>query len=376
VTKGCPATPRIAIACGGTGGHFFPGVAVGDALRERGAEVTLLISPKKIDRQAARTLEGFTIRELPAVAFSMRSPLGFIRGFWRSLGAAAKVFKERPPAAVLAMGGFTSAAPIVQGWRRGAATFLHESNAIPGRANRMLAPWVDGIFAGLEAARDRFLNTSTIVTGTPVRPGFVGLDPSVCRDRLGLDVQRPTLLVMGGSQGARGVNDLMLAALPGLVRARPRWQVLHLAGEGEVERVRRAHERAGRDAQVHAFLDNMPAALGAADVAVSRAGASSLAELAAARLPSVLVPYPLAADDHQRHNARGFEAAGGAVVVEQGTPPSQMIRAIDRLMENRNDMRAALARQDVPGAADRVAAQVLAGCGSPRRQFKWMTAWA
>jgi len=376
VTKGSHATPRIAIACGGTGGHFFPGVAVGDALQERGAEVMLLISPKKIDRQAARSLEGFSIRELPAVAFSVRSPLGFVRGFWRSLRAVANVFNEDPPAAVLAMGGFTSAAPIVQGWRMGAATFLHESNAIPGRANRLLAPWVDGIFTGLEAARNRFLNTSAIVTGTPVRPGFVGLDRSDCRDRLGLDARRPTLLVMGGSQGARGVNDLLLAALPGLIRARPSWQVLHLTGEGEAERVRRAHERAGRDARVLAFLDDMPAALGAADVAVSRAGASSLAELAAARLPSVLVPYPLAADDHQRHNARGFEAAGGAVMVEQGAPPSQLARAIDCLMKNRNEMRVALARQDAPGAADRVAVQVLAGCGLTRRLFKWTTAWA
>ena len=234
MTKLHSASPRVAIACGGTGGHFFPGVAVGEALKEMGANVMLLISSKKIDRLAAQALDGYEIQEIPAVAFSPRSPLGFLYGFWRALKSTSDAYKERPPNAVLAMGGFTSAAPIVLGKRHRVATFLHESNAIPGRANRLLAPVVDEIFIGLETARNRFLNTSATVTGTPVRQEFTGLDKADCRIRLGLDVGRSVLLIMGGSQGARGINELLLAALPSLKRARPDLQLL----QPEVEKLR------------------------------------------------------------------------------------------------------------------------------------------
>ena len=376
MTKLHSASPRVAIACGGTGGHFFPGVAIGEALKEMGVNVTLLISPKKIDRLAAQALAGYTICEIPAVAFSPRSPLVFIRGFWRALKSTADTYKENPPNAVLAMGGFTSAAPIVLGRRHGVPTFLHESNAIPGRANRLLATIVDEIFIGVEAARNRFLNTRVTVAGTPVRPEFIGLDKASCRTRLGLDVRRSVLLIMGGSQGARGINELLLAALPSLKRARPDLQLLHLTGKGEMERVRRVYERAEMEVTIHEFLADMPAALGAADVAVSRAGASSLAELAAARLPALLLPYPLAADDHQRHNARGFMAAGGAVVMEQTESPERLACFIERLFEKSQNMRMSLARLDTSGAAGRVAARVLAGCYSARQNFKLTAALA
>jgi len=376
VTKLYSASPRVAIACGGTGGHFFPGVAVGEALKEMGAKVMLLISPKKIDRLAAQAMDGYEIQEIPAVAFSSRSPMTFLHGFWHALKSTSDAYKEKPPNAVLAMGGFTSAAPIVLGKRYGVATFLHESNAIPGRANRLLAPLVDEIFIGLEAARNRFLNTSATVTGTPVRSEFTDLNKTACRIRLGLDVRRSVLLIMGGSQGARGVNELLLAALPSLKRIRPDLQLLHLAGKGEMERVRRVYERAKMEVTIHEFLADMPAALGAADVAVSRAGASSLAELAAARLPALLLPYPLAADDHQRHNARGFMAAGGAVVMEQTESPERLVCFIERVFEKSQDMRMSLARLDTSGAAGRVAARVLAGCSSTRQNLKLMAALA
>ncbi len=370
------ASPHVAIACGGTGGHFFPGVAVGEALHEMGAKVTLLISPKEIDRLAARALNGYTIREISAVAFSLRSPLSFLRGFLRAVKNTADIYKENLPNAVLAMGGFTSAAPIVLGRRHGVPTFLHESNAIPGRANRLLAPIVDEIFIGQEEARNRFLNTRAIVTGTPVRPEFLSLDKTNCRDRLGLDIRRPVLLVMGGSQGAQGINDLLLAALPELKRARPDLQLLHLTGKGGAERVCRVYERSGMDASIHEFLVDMPTALGAADIAVSRAGASSLAELAAARLPALLLPYPLSADDHQRYNARGFEAAGGAMVMEQTESPERLVYLIERMFEKLTDMRISLAQLDVPGAAGRVAARVLAGCYSARQNLGLTAAMA
>ncbi|MBL69023.1 MAG: hypothetical protein CMO74_11335 [Verrucomicrobiales bacterium] len=361
------ASPHIVIACGGTGGHFFPGAAVGGVLREMGAEVTLLISTKKIDQQSARTLENMAVREIPAVGYSTRAPWKFAGGFLKALKATLAVFKEPPPVAVLAMGGFTSLAPVVLGRLRGVTVFLHESNAIPGRANRLLAPLAEEIFVGMENARGRFLNKKVTVTGTPVRKGFVGQVKRECRERLGLDPDRPVLLAMGGSQGALGINGLVAGALADFKKTLPGLQLLQLTGEGGAEEARTACAYAGVDAVVHDFLGDMAQALGAADVAVSRAGASSLAEMAAARLPVVLVPYPLAADDHQRHNARAFAGAGGGLVLEQNSQPSELAAAVGQLFKKRASVRQSLARMDVPGAAGRVAVRVLSGGVAARR---------
>ena len=345
-------TPRVVIACGGTGGHFFPGAAVAHELREAGAQVTLLVSSKKVDRQAAQTQAGMDIREIPAVALELRRPTRFLVGFWQSMMEIHKFYCNHPPAAVLAMGGFTSAAPAMLGRLWGAPVFLHESNAIPGRANRFLAPLAEGVFVGFEAARNQFLHKSVEVTGTPVRPDFFNLDPADCREWLGLLPSRPVLLVMGGSQGARAINRMMCEALPGLLAARPDFQFLHLAGESDLENVEREYRRQKGRAVVRSFLGNMPAAIGAADVAVGRSGASSLAELAAAKVPAVLVPMPGSADDHQRHNARHFAANGLARVVEQTAGAKALRDAIINQLGDRNVVGKS------PRSEDRAAAMV------------------
>ncbi len=358
-----PAKPLIAIACGGTGGHLFPGLAIGEALRAHGCDVTLLISPKEVDQQAVKFAHGFGIATLPAVAFNARVPHRFAFGFARSLLAARKLFSERPPRAVLAMGGFTAAPPVLAGKLRGAAAFLHESNTIPGRANRWLARWVNAAFVGFPEASPRLANARVIVTGTPVRPQFSLLDAARCRTALGLDPQRPVLLVTGGSQGASGVNDLLLAVLPQLAAKLPELQFLHLTGTGDADKVRAAYAAHQTRAIVQPFLAQMELALGAATVAVSRAGASSLAELAATRLPAVLVPFPAAADNHQFFNARAFAETGAAKMLEQ--KPASAERLVEMLVELLNDtaarnaMTAALSRWHVPDAAEQIAGHIL-----------------
>ena len=371
--------PFVAIACGGTGGHLFPGLAVAEELQKRGCNIALHISPKEIDEQAVKAANGMQIFTLPAVALQDRNYFSFVRSFWKSWRAAKKIFQARPPHAVLGMGGFTSAPPILAGNAFGAKTFLHESNTIPGRANHFLSRFVDGSFVGFPEAATRLKTRQVTMTGTPVRPQFQPCDAAACRRALGLDPNRPTILVVGGSQGARGLNEMILSALPCFAeRGRPAREVgsggehaggppalqfLHLTGAKDFERVKAAYAARGIKAVVKPFLAEMDLALGAATVAVSRAGASSLAEIAAMRLPSLLVPFPAAADNHQFFNASAFEKTGAAKLIEQkDSTPEKLAAILDELVENeiaRSMMRSALAQWHVPEAAEQIAENIL-----------------
>ncbi len=359
-----PPQPRIAIACGGTGGHLFPGMAVADELIARGCDVMLLISPKEVDQQAVKTALGLEIVTLPAVGLTRGQQLEFFKGFFKSRAEAKKVFRDRPPQAVLAMGGFTSAPPVLAGKSLGAATFLHDSNAIPGRANRLLAHFVDQAFVGFPEAAGRLHHHNVLATGTPVRPQFQPADAAACRLSLGLDPKRPVLLVTGGSQGASGVNHLVLQALPELARRLPQLQCLHLTGPSDVEKVQSTYNEQKCKAVVRPFLTEMELALGAATVAVSRAGASSLAELAAMRVPAILIPYPAAADNHQFYNARAFEKDGAALMVNEREATGEgLADTIVNLIEDtraHTAMREALIRWHAPHAAELIAEKILA----------------
>lgn len=355
---------HVAIACGGTGGHLFPGLAVGHELVARGCAVSLLISPKNVDQQAVRGVAGeFNLVTLPAVGLTGRNVLKFAAASLRSYRAARAAFRPRPPQAVLAMGGFTSAPPILAGRRSGATTFLHESNTIPGRANRWLAHVVDECFVGFDAAARRLRNRRVVNTGTPVRPGFGATEAAGARLALGLDPAKPVLLVMGGSQGAAGVNQLVVSAFPELLEKLPGLQLVHLTGTLDFERVRAALAAYGRRVRVHAFFSEMELLLAAATVAISRSGASSLAELAAMRLPAVLVPFPSAVDDHQRHNAEAFAANGAARVLPQkSATPAQLVDLIADLAAegpSRSKAIAALTDLDRPDAAAEIAERIL-----------------
>ncbi|MDD5141131.1 MAG: undecaprenyldiphospho-muramoylpentapeptide beta-N-acetylglucosaminyltransferase [Verrucomicrobiales bacterium] len=367
-------SPFVAIACGGTGGHLFPGLAVAQQLQKRGCTVALLISPKDVDQQAVKSARGMEIFTLPAVALQNRNYFSFGRSFWQSWRASSKFFKQRKPDAVLAMGGFTSAPPILAAKDCGAKTFLHESNTIPGRANRFLSRFVDGAFVGFPDAGSRLKARKVTTTGTPVRPQFAADQNPVGRDSvesklkefriaLGLDPNRPVVLVMGGSQGASGLNDMVLSALPALGDRASAWQWLHLTGTSDFEKVKQAYAARGIEAVVKPFLAEMDLALGAATVSVSRAGASSLAEIAAMRLPSLLVPYPAAADNHQFINALAFEKTGAAKLLEQkNSTPEKVAALLCELVENNSTrvaMQSALTQWHAPAAAEQIAEIIL-----------------
>ena len=370
-----PEKPLVAIACGGTGGHLFPGLAVAQELLRRDCDVLLLVSPKEVDQQAVRAARDVQVATLPAVALQ-GNPLAFARASLASLRAAKRLFTQRVPSAVLAMGGFTSAPPVLAGKKLGAKTFLHDSNTIPGRANRLLAHVVDEAFVGFPQAAHRLWIQRHAVTGTPVREQFAPADAASCRMALGLDPRRPTLVITGGSQGASGLNDLVLAALPELAARHPDLQFLHLTGANDVDKARGAYAQLETQnskpktrSLVQPFLTEMELALGAATLVVSRAGASSLAELAAMRVPAMLVPLPTSADDHQAHNARAFADTGAARMLNQRTTsPAHFAALVSELLTNtaaRAQMQTALATWHQPTAAADIAERILRACGLP-----------
>jgi UDP-N-acetylglucosamine--N-acetylmuramyl-(pentapeptide) pyrophosphoryl-undecaprenol N-acetylglucosamine transferase len=356
--------PVAYIACGGTGGHLFPGLAVGEELLRRGCDVTLIVSPKEVDQQAVKTVQRMAIATLPAIGLTRGRLWQFCKGFRQAFVRSRALLRERPAQAVLGMGGFTSAPPLLAAKSCGAATFLHESNTIPGRANRWLSHVVHQAFVGFPSAAARLQRTHVVTTGTPVRSQFEVTSAAPARMALGLDPNRPVLLIMGGSQGASGINELMREALPILAPALPEVQYLHLTGAEDFERVRAKYAQHAPRAVVRPFFSEMELALGAATVAVSRAGASSLAELAAMRVPVILIPYPAATDNHQYHNARAFSDAGAAVLLEQvaatGEKLAGMASNLLRDLNARKMMSHELERWHSPHAAEQIADKMLA----------------
>lgn len=352
---------RIVIAAGGTGGHLFPGLAVGEVLLQRGHEVMILISEKEIDRLATEGRTEFRIERLPGIGlpklFSV-SALTFAARFVAGINRCRRLFAEYKPAAVLGMGGFTSTAPILAGGLRKVPTFVHESNAIPGKANRLNGRLANTVLLGFEECRAYFPKARCEVTGTPIRKTLLATaSRTETLAALGLDRLRKTLLVMGGSQGAAGINDAVVGILPLL--AEKGIQVIHLTGPGADAKVRAAYEAAQVLAHVAPFSHDMGSLYAAADFAVARSGAASMAELAHFKLPSLLIPYPFAAEDHQTRNAEIFAKHAAAILIPQSsTSPEAMTRAVRSFLDEPNcipTMSANVAALAPTQAAERVA---------------------
>lgn len=303
---------RALIAAGGTGGHFYPGLVAARALKARGWQP--LIAVKKDDPAKTRLeSEGLALIEVDLRGLP-RKPgaalLVFSAGLFASLGLLCRVARDFRPNLVLGMGGYLTFPAAFAAWRRGVPCALHESNSILGLANAAAVKLGAALFWGLPPAGGK----GTVV-GTPVRPELHRhLDPAASRRALGLDSQRATVLVFGGSQGAQALNTGLGTAVK---RSGVSPQILHLAGRKKSEETLAAYKNAGTTATVFDYLDNMAAAYGAADIVICRAGAGTLAELAAQRKPAILIPYPHAAAGHQDANARVFERAGAALRISE-----------------------------------------------------------
>jgi UDP-N-acetylglucosamine--N-acetylmuramyl-(pentapeptide) pyrophosphoryl-undecaprenol N-acetylglucosamine transferase len=320
-------TRTILVAGGGTAGHVFPAIAVAHELvRQADVEPVFVGVP---DRLEARLVPeaGFRLHHVDAVSIPRRlSPkLLKVPGALRSaVRACERIIEEERAAGAVTFGGYVSFPVDRAAYKQQLPLVLHEQNAVPGLANRVAARWADRVAVTFPGSADRFRHPERCaVTGDPVRQEILDLDRDVrqaaARERFGLHPDLPTVLVFGGSQGARSLNRA-------IVGAHGRWgseqlQVLHAAGRSLHAEAARAWQearaaRAGLRVELLDFIDDMADAYAAADVVVCRAGATSIAELTVLGLPAVLVPYPHATGDHQTANARALEQAGGAVVVE------------------------------------------------------------
>ncbi len=317
--------PLIVFAGGGTGGHLFPAVAVAEELADIAPEVEVefLVTDRPIDEQILNK-RGWSLVQQPVRPLSLRPwrwPV-FWWGWRRSVRLANKRMRTRRPAVVVGTGGYGAGPAIHAGHQLGIPTALINPDVKPGRANRHLGSMTDGVFCQWEASAKSFPYIPLVVaTGCPVRRAFLTGDRSAACEVFGLDPAKQTLLITGASQGARTVNRAMVALLGDLAGLQGRWQVLHLTGRLDFDEVRRAYAGRLQAAVILPFTDQMAEAIQAADLVVSRAGASTLAELTAVGRPSLLLPYPYHRDMHQAANAAVLAEAGAAVALEDRIEP-------------------------------------------------------
>ncbi len=353
---------RVLIAGGGTGGHIIPALAIADALRgtEGGAEVLFLGTPRGLESrlvpQAGYPLELIEVGQLKNVSITTR--LKTLFDLPRSLFGARALLKSFLPHVVIGVGGYASGPAMAAAVLAGVPTLAFEPNAAPGLANRLVGKRVSAAAVNFAPAARFFRNAQ--VTGIPVRAEFF----SLATRPVGAS---PHVLVFGGSQGARALNEAMPKVLVSLLAQVPGLTVLHQAGARQAEATLAAYQATGADPtrwQVHAFLDDMPRRFEAASLVLARSGASTVAELCAAGKPAVLVPFPLAADDHQRKNAEVMVEGRAAILLpEAALTPETLLQTLPQLLRDPAELASMGERARLlayPDAAERIVGMVAA----------------
>jgi UDP-N-acetylglucosamine--N-acetylmuramyl-(pentapeptide) pyrophosphoryl-undecaprenol N-acetylglucosamine transferase len=348
---------RVLIAGGGTGGHIFPALAVARELVTRhGADVVFVGTERGLETRLVPQA-GFPLRLVrvgPLNNVSWATRLRTLVDIPASLSACRRIVREYKPDVVLGIGGYASGPGVAAALLSGMPTMLFEPNAMPGLANRLVGKRVQAAAVNFPAATRWFRNAE--VTGIPVRPGFFGLEAPPAD-------AAPHLLIFGGSQGARLFNQTMPKIVAELLAAVPGLTILHQCGTKHVEPTQAAFEASDADPrrwQVSAFLDDMPAQFAKAHLVMSRSGASTVAELAAADKPSLLVPFAAAADDHQRRNAEEMAKAGASIMLTESdlATPERLLAGLKELLASPQRLAAmatAAKTQAHPGAAERIA---------------------
>ena len=356
---------RILFAGGGTGGHLYPGIAVADELRRRdpATVVSFVGTARGLESRVVPAL-GLPLDLIRSAGLKGKSIVALLRGLALlplSAVDAWRVLSARRPDVVVGVGGYSSGPVLLLAALRGLPTLLMEQNSAPGFTNRRLAPWVRAAALSYDETLQYFPRTG-VVTGNPVRREFLQALEAGDEARNDGGVR---VLIVGGSQGARAINDAMIAAAPLLA---DRGLVLtHQTGERDLARVRDGYAAAGVTATVEPFFHDMNTRMRAADVLVARAGASTLAELTVLGRASVLIPLPTAADDHQRKNARVLAAAGAADVIDEkdlsGTALAGVLTALAADPARRRVMADRARGLGRPDAAARVADRIVALAG-------------
>ncbi len=349
---------RLVVACGGTGGHVFPGLAVAQELKRRGHEVEVWLSGRDIESATLHGWDG-AVFATGARQLSLRALPALVRAFWTCLGG----IKRFRPDAMLAMGSYSSLPPVLAAKFRQVPIVLHEANAVPGKAVEFLSRYAVTTAVSFDETVRWLPGRATRCTGLPVRADLAG-QPRFSE----IPEQTFTVLVTGGSQGARRVNELISQAMCLLKQSdAPPFFVIHQCGAADEAHVREVYEAAGVSAMVRAFIAQMGRAYASADLVIGRAGASTCFELCLLGKAALLIPLPTAVRDHQHANAAALVRCGGA---DEGIQQELTGRSLMRYVKNKMEQPVLLERMSqairslaVPDAAVRVADVLEASAG-------------
>ncbi len=349
---------RLLVAGGGTGGHVFPGVALAEEVvtRHPKNDVVFVGTSRGLEAQVVPAA-GFPIELVEVKGLKGKGLLGMLanllllpRAFLQSL----RILEKWKPDMVVGVGGYASGPLVLAAWLRRIPTAVQEQNAVAGLTNRLLGRVVKAAFTAFPEAAANFPARKVHQLGNPIRRTLLDLFM-----RPGADHGRPGVLVFGGSQGAHALNMRVVEALPHLADLRDRLHIVHQTGARDREQVERGYQACGFEPDVREFITDMARAYAEADLVVCRAGATTLAELTVCKKPSILIPFPAAADNHQVVNARSLVDAGAAVMIEERDLTGELLAAeIRRVLshpEQREKMARAAGRMGSPAAAREIA---------------------
>jgi len=328
---------KIIFAGGGTGGHLMAGLSIAQEISSRfpGTRIIFFGTNRK---KESKYIEKSSYEFKPIMACK---PTSFIRLplfiFASLIGITHSLINLLiiKPDIIVGLGGYGSAFPVVAAYISGIPIVLIEQNAVPGRANLKMSRWADAVLCHWESSKERFKKGDVAVTGVPIRSGIIENESAGGDNPFGLDNQKKTLLIMGGSQGAQAINKVMLQSIPKLQALVPGLQIIHLTGKHGYEEAKEVYNCTGINSFVSEFYNDIGAAYKLSDLVISRSGANTIAEITAVGVPAILIPYPYATDNHQYWNAYELSSAGGALIIEQEElEPERVTKLVSELLMN------------------------------------------
>lgn len=353
---------KVVVSGGGTGGHIYPALALIREIQKKTSEAEFLyIGTERGLESKIVPRENIPFQSIHITGFkrklsfeNIKTILRFLQGVKQS----KKMLKEFQADVVIGTGGYVCGPVVYAASKLGIPTIIHEQNSVPGLTNKFLSRYVDRIAVCFNEAKKYFPEEKVVLTGNPRASEVLNQDGIKGRLSAGLNVTDPVVLIVGGSRGARPINDAVLQSLADLGK-RP-YQVLYVTGEVHYEKVKKEVELSGnpKNVIIKPFIHNMPQVLAGTDLAVARAGATTLAELTSLGIPSILIPSPYVTNNHQEKNARALSENGAAeLLLEKDLTKETLLEAIDRILLNEvklREMKQAAKRLGIPDAAERL----------------------
>jgi len=328
---------KIVFAGGGTGGHLMAGLSIAQEISFRFPGTRIIFFGTNKNKES-RYIEESNYEFKSIMACKPTSfillPLFVFASLIGIIHSLINLFIIKPDI-IIGLGGYGSALPVVAAYIIGIPIVLIEPNVIPGRANLKMERWADAVLCHWESSKKRFKKGEVAVTGVPIRSGILENQTEVDNNPFGLDSQKKTLLIMGGSQGAQTINKVMLQSIPKLQTLVPSLQIIHLTGKHGYQEAKEVYNGTGINSFVSEFYNDIGAAYKLSDLVISRSGANTIAEITAVGIPAILIPYPYATDNHQYWNAYELFSAGGALIIKQEElEPERVTKIVSDLLMN------------------------------------------